>query len=186
MTQEEYERVMGNNPSKFQGNRARPVEHISWDDAAEFCRRLSELPEEKAGMRRYGLPTEAQWEYACRAGSTTRYCFGDEELALDEYAWYAANSGDETHSVGEKKPNAWGLFDMHGNVWQWCADCAGWDYYRQSPEDDPQGPSSGEGRVFRGGAFRHHPYDLRSAFRYLERPVVRTDDIGFRVARTCD
>ena len=128
VTQEEYQRVMGSNPSKFQDPR-KPVEHVSWDDAVEFCGRLSELAGEKAAKRRYALPTEAQWEYACRAGTTTRWYSGDEVAGLDQVAWFGKNAGGMTHAVGQKAPNAWGLYDMHGNVWQWCQDSFDKGYY---------------------------------------------------------
>ena len=123
-----------------------PVVNVSWNDAAAFCQWLSR----KEG-KEYRLPTEAQWEYACRAGSTTRYSFGDDATSLGEYAWYAGNSGSKTHPVGEKKPNAWGLYDMHGNVWEWCADWFAADYYAKSPTNDPVGPDSGASRVVAWG-----------------------------------
>ena len=124
VTQEQWGAVMGNNPSYFKGPK-KPVEQVSWDDCQQFLRKLNAIS--VAGEGRFQLPTEAQWEYACRAGSTTRYCFGDEESRLGEFAWYNVNSGEQTHRVGEKKPNAWGLYDMHGNVWEWCADWFDWD-----------------------------------------------------------
>jgi formylglycine-generating enzyme required for sulfatase activity len=111
VTQGQYQQVMGTNPSYFKGANL-PVEQVSWDDAVEFCKKLSQ----KEG-KTYRLPTEAEWEYACRAGTTTKFSFGDDESQLGEYAWYGKNSGMKTHPVGKKKPNAWGLFDMHGNVW---------------------------------------------------------------------
>ena len=131
VTQEEYQRVMGSNPSKFQGDPKWPVDQVSWDDAIEFCRRLSELPGEKAAKRIYGLPTEAQWEHACRAGTTTRWYSGDDESGLREVAWFSTNAGTQTHAVGEKKPNAWGLYDMHGSVCQWCQDSLDMYFYAQ-------------------------------------------------------
>ena len=137
VTQEQYEAVMGKNPSNFKGQQ-NPVETVSWDEAVEFCKKASE----KAG-KKVRLPTEAEWEYACRAGSKTRFCFGDDDDKLGDFAWYAANSGNTTHPVGQKKPNAWGLYDLHGNVWQWCADRYDAKYYGNSPKTDPTGPAEG-------------------------------------------
>ena len=154
--------------------------------------RLPGVPEEaeREGSRdpalpggKFSLPTEAQWEYACRAGSTTRYCFGDDESRLGEYAWYDENSGDKTHPVGEKKPNAWGLYDMHGNVWEWCQDWYDDGYYAKSPTDDPTGPSTGSCRVIRGGSWDDGARSCRSADRNRNSPGYRLDNLGFRVSR---
>ena len=150
VTQEQWEAVMGNNPSHFKGPK-NPVEQVSWDDCQQFLEQAQREGRPRGG--KFQLPTEAQWEYACRAGSTTRYCFGDDESELGEYAWYDANSGSKTHPVGEKKPNAWGLYDMHGNVWEWCQDWYDGGYYANSPTDDPTGPATGSDRVFRGGGW---------------------------------
>ncbi len=161
--------VASHYPSKGPKN---PVESVSWDDCQQFLKKLNERfrrphpgpPSEGEGEFR--LPTEAQWEYACRAGSTTKYCFGDEESGLGEYAWYAANSGSKTHPVGEKKPNAWGLYDMHGNVWEWCQDWYDGGYYGKSATDDPTGPDTGSDRVIRGGFLPIYAWSCHSAFRY--------------------
>ncbi len=192
VTQGEFEQIMGTNPSTFckSGKRADrlagqdtnrlPVDSVSWDDAAEFCRRLSALPKEQAARRTYRLPTEAEWEYACRAGSTSRWCCGDDEARLEQHAWFRQNSNAMPHPVGEKKPNAFGLYDMLGNMREWCMDHFGFDYYRQSPAIDPLGPPSGN-PVCRGGAFSHGATYLRPAFRHTEKPSHRSLDQGFRV-----
>ena len=145
----EERKVVGQDTKRF------PVENVSWDEAVEFCRRLSALPEETAARRQYRLPSEAQWEYACRAGSTTHYYFGDDAGSLGGYAWYGDNSGGVTHAVGQKRPNGWGLYDMYGNVWQWCADWHGAAYYAESPTDDPIGPPEGPHHANRGGSWNH-------------------------------
>ena len=169
--QGEYEVVMWSNPSGFRGNR-RPIEQVTWYDAKEFCRRLSE----KEGVT-YRLPTEAEWEYACRAGTTTRYYWGDR---IDEdYLWYKDNSGWKTHPVGQKLPNAWGLYDMAGNVWEWCEDWYG--SYSPDEQTDPVGPSSGSSRVLRGSSWYGGTEFVRSANRDLFTPSYRYTNIGFRV-----
>jgi formylglycine-generating enzyme required for sulfatase activity len=180
VTQAQYEQVMGNNPSHFKGGN-NPVEQVSWDDAVEFCQKLSALPEEKAAGRVYRLPTEAEWEYACRAGTTTAYSFGDDETQLSDYAWYDENSGDTPHAVGGKKANAWGLYDIHGNVWEWCSDWYDGDYYKSSPVSDPQGPSEGSSRVPRGGSWPYSARFCRSAYRDFNSPDYRNLDLGFRL-----
>ncbi len=202
VTQEEFERIMGFNPSGFsaQGNRKDavggldtrrfPVEQVSWAEAVEFCRKLSDLPGEKAAHRSYRLPTEAQWEYACRAGSAGRWHFSAasnsfltvaEENLLGRYAWLGWNSSGRPHPVGEKLPNAWGLYDMYGNVWQRCQDYYGKAYYATSPSDDPAGPAVGSQRVCRGGSWCRDAIFARSACRSSDPPEIRIDHMGFRV-----
>jgi formylglycine-generating enzyme required for sulfatase activity len=166
------------NPSYPQTD-AHPVVIVSWNDAAAFCQWLS-----RKESKEYRLATEAEWEYTCRAGSTTRYSFGDEEAALGDYAWWNGNSGGKAHPVGEKKPNDWGLYDMHGNVLEWCADWNDTKYYEKSPKDDPPGPTSGASRVLRGGSWNSRPGSPRSALRLGSSPDFRYDNLGFRVART--
>ncbi len=139
VTQAQWEDVMGSNPSHFQGP-DRPVEGVSWHDAMEFSSELSEME----GLY-YQLPTEAQWEYAARAGTDTEFYFGDDAERLGDYAWYAGNSGEETHPVARKKPNSWGLYDMHGNVWEWCLDW--YAEYTPGLSVDPRGPHEGERRL---------------------------------------
>jgi len=176
VTQKQYKAVMGNNPSNFKGDNL-PVENVSWDDTVEFCRKLSQ----KEG-KTYRLPTEAEWEYACRAGTTTRFSFGDSDSGLDGYAWYSNNSGSKTHPVGQKNPNAFGLYDMHGNVWEWCQDWYGRSYYSNSPAVDPQGPDSGKARMLCGGSWGYNPWFCRSASRDWSSPDYRSSNLGFRVA----
>ena len=186
VTQAQYEKVMGKNPSHFQGaivgneNADLPVENVSWHDAVEFCKKLSDLPEEKKAGRVYRLPTEAQWEYACRAGSKTTYSFDDEEGLLPEYGWFNRNSSNRTHTVGLLEPNAWGLYDMHGNVWEWCSDW--YDEYPKGAVSDPTGPKQGSIRVYRGGCWYFGAAICRSAIRYGNSPVDRVISIGFRLA----
>jgi formylglycine-generating enzyme required for sulfatase activity len=174
VTQEQYQQVLGTAPACFIGQNL-PVENVSWDDAQEFCKKASERT--NLMVR---LPTEAEWEYACRAGTTTRFCSGDADADLESVAWYGANSGGTTHAVGQKKPNAWGLYDMHGNVFEWCAD----SYANYSAESvtDPQGPTQGECRVLRGGSWFFNPRLCRSTSRDVLNPVFRGRNIGFRVA----
>jgi formylglycine-generating enzyme required for sulfatase activity len=187
VTQGQYEKVMGTNPSHFQKRVIRksdssmyPVEQVSWEDAGEFCKKLSELPEEKKAGRVYRLPTEAEWEYACRAGSKTAYSFGASSKSLGDYAWFGGNSGEQTHPVGEKKANAWGLYDMHGNVFEWCSHW--YDEYPKSAVSDPVGPAEGSFRVDRGGSWLSEAADCRSAFRGRDYPSNRSNSLGFRVA----
>jgi len=178
VTQRQWEAVMGNNPSTFRGPQ-NPVENVSWEDCQAFLRKLNERAA-RSGAK-FSLPTEAQWEYACRAGSTSTYCFGDAPEGLGEYAWFADNSGGTTHPVGRKKPNAWGLYDMHGNVFEWTADWYAWNYYSASPVEDPPGASSSYGRSERGGCWDTPASDCRAAFRDPEGEWVGDLTGGFRV-----
>jgi formylglycine-generating enzyme required for sulfatase activity len=186
VTQAQYEKVIGKNPSRFQGaivgneNADLPVENVSWHDAVEFCKKLSDLPEEKKAGRVYRLPTEAQWEYACRAGGETAYSFGESSESMCDYAWFDENSRFQTHPVGQKKPNAWGLYDMHGNVFEWCSDRLG--EYPKGAVSDPAGPEEGSDRVFRGGGWHYEAADCRSANRDGDAPSIRDGVLGFRVA----
>ncbi|MBU6238499.1 MAG: formylglycine-generating enzyme family protein [Planctomycetes bacterium] len=178
---------MGANPSYFQKRVIRksdssmyPVEQVSWEDAVEFCKKLSDLPEEKKAGRVYRLPTESEWEYACRAGTTTGYCSGDDESRLAEYAWFYRNSNNQTHPVGEKKSNPLGLYDMHGNVWEWYSDWYG--NYPSVAVADPVGPKEGSDRVYRGGGWYLMAAGCRSARRRRIAPSHRDLLTGFRVA----
>jgi formylglycine-generating enzyme required for sulfatase activity len=180
VTQGQYRAVTGQIPSYLKGSDDLPVEGVSWKDATEFCERPSELEKRRFGGARYRLPTEAEWEYACRAGSSTQYSFGADTASLAEYAWFKGNSDDKAHPVERRRPNAWGLYDMYGNVWERCSDWYGADYYGLSPVADPRGPSQGEARVLRGGCWVNEPSVIRSALRGYNPPPDRT---GFRVAR---
>jgi len=195
VTNEEYQHVMGTKPgsdsAKDKKTERFPLGPRSWDPTMEFCLRLSELPAEKAAGRQYRLPTEAQWEYACRAGSTGRFSFSscpkpiptdDDEKVLSDYGWYHGNSGGQPHAVGEKRPNAWGLYDMHGNMWEWCWDWYDKDYYSKSPVDDPQGPEKGLTCVVRGGNFADLARASRSAARFSYSPIFAFSRFGFRVS----
>ena len=198
VTQAQYKKIMGKNPSHFQGdavaerhpetNRVvkdvdsanHPVEQVSWEDAVEFCQRLSALPEEKKAGRVYRLPTEAEWEYACRAGSQMAYSFGSDEKSLVNFGWYDSNSKGMTHAVGLKKANAWGLYDMHGNVWEWCADRYG--KFPKGSATDPSFTEEGWYRVDRGGGWRGDAVLCRSAVRSGDEPSDPDYNLGFRVA----
>ena len=184
VTQERYKQVMARNPSYFVRGGAYPVEMVSWDDAQAFCRKLS-----AKDNKTYRLPTEAEWEYACRAGSDTRFSFGDSDSGLDKFAWYRQNARIHTHAAGRKRSNTWGLYDMHGNVWEWCADWYAKDYYGRSPASDPPGPAEDQAtpymgqphRVVRGGAWDTPPFNCRSAHRMHKPPQTRETGVGFRV-----
>jgi formylglycine-generating enzyme required for sulfatase activity len=174
VTQAVWEALMGSNPSEFRGANL-PVENVSWLDAQEFIEKLNARNDDYI----YRLPTEAEWEYACRAGSSGNYAG-----KLDQVAWYDDDSGNTTHPVGKKQPNAWGLYDMHGNVFEWCQDWYDGNYYAESPTVDPQGPQSGSFRVKRGGSWVFPAAFSRSAARDLYSPVYQFNFLGFRVVRT--
>ncbi|MFO1001345.1 MAG: formylglycine-generating enzyme family protein [Planctomycetaceae bacterium] len=178
VTQTEYEQLTGENPSEFKGPQ-NPVENVSWTKAEEFCRKLSELPKEKSAGRLYRLPTEAEWEYACRAGADTVFSFGDDDSVMTNFAWIEQNSEKKSHAVGQKAPNSWGLFDMHGNVFEWCSD---WhDEYTSESVIDPVGPASGSARLARGGSWLHEPYHCRASTRVWNPPANYSNVQGFRI-----
>jgi formylglycine-generating enzyme required for sulfatase activity len=179
VTNAQWKHVMGTLPSHGQEDKG-PVEQVSWDDAVDFCAKLSALPAERKAGRVYRLPTEAEWEYACRAGAKTNYSFGDDESWLGDHGWFDGNSENQTHAVGQKQPNPWGLYDMHGNVWEWCSDWCG-DYSKGSVTD-PCGAASGSRRVTRGGSCSSPAARCRSAFRYGLDPSCRIRSVGFRLA----
>jgi formylglycine-generating enzyme required for sulfatase activity len=176
VTQTQWTAIMQTNPSGCQGE-PHPVENVSWEDIQQFIHRLNA----KEGGRPYRLPTEAEWEYAARAGSTTAYGFGHEARQLHEYAWYKANSGGKTHPVGQLKPNAWGLYDMQGNVWEWVQDWYG--LYAAGAILDPQGPQSGSARVRRGGSWSTGVESCRIAKRDGIAPGRLLTSLGFRLLR---
>jgi formylglycine-generating enzyme required for sulfatase activity len=201
VTQEQYTKVAHLNGSHFKDPQ-RPVEMISWANAAMYCNQRSKAEglepcydENTAACNfaanGYRLPTEAEWEYACRAGSSTPYPFGDDPRQLPQHAWYAENSGKTTHLVGKCEPNAWGLFDMLGNVAEWCNDVYSEDYYKHSPAENPRGPADGEKYVLRGGAWSATAEVCRPDFRVGQEPGFQDacfhgDAIGFRCVRAAN
>jgi formylglycine-generating enzyme required for sulfatase activity len=178
VTQREWKAVMGdnNNPSTFNGDDL-PVELVSWDDVQEFIKKFNE----KEGTDKYRLPSEAEWEYACRAGTTTRYSFGDDESKLDDYGWYNKNSDGKTHPVGQKEHNPWGLYDMHGNVWEWVQDEWHSNYDGAHTDGSAWETGDGAGRVIRGGSWNGLARYCRSANRGPDAPRYRRDGLGFRI-----
>lgn len=183
VTQGEYEALMGQNPSHFTGDPQRPVEKVTHVDATRYCAQLT-AREQAAGRLPagyvYRLPTEAEWEYACRAGSTNYFTFGDDDASADRYAWTQENSDGSSHPVGLKAPNPWGLHDVHGNVWEWCED-----WFADFPTNaviDPVGPSTGKFKVFRGGGWGHEAKFARAANRFMMPPSNGIYFVGFRVA----
>lgn len=182
ITQKQWKEIMGSNPSVFQGDDL-PVESLTWHDVQEFVGRLNA----KSGAR-YRLPTEAEWEYACRAGSPFLFATGqgNEFLHLEnlgEFAWYRVNDENRTHPAGQKRPNAWGLHDMHGNVWEWCQDSYDPGYYKRAPAVDPHHDGPLTERVFRGGSWFLGPAHLRAAFRGFNLATFRSPYVGFRLVR---
>jgi formylglycine-generating enzyme required for sulfatase activity len=196
VTQGQYQAVMGANPSHFEGSDDLPVEKVSWLDAVEFCNKLSEREKRTpfyrindaqvttVGGNGYRLPTEAEWEFACRANCASLYPFGDDAGKLGEHAWYVGNAEGKTHPVGQKLPNARGLFDMLGNVWEWSGDGYDVTYYASSPPADPPGATGGSHRVIRGGSWVLSARDCRPASRGWVAPDFRSEYLGFRLAAT--
>ncbi len=197
VTQKQYAEVIGSNPSSFPGNYSNPVDNVSWLDAVQFCNLLSDREglEQcytlQSGMtwvcdfdkKGYRLPTEAEWEYACRAGTLTDYYTGATASALDKAGWFVGNTAGATDPVGLKLPNTFGLYDMHGNVWEWCWDLYGG--YGADPLTDPAGPpDTGQNHVARGGAWDTDAYYCRYSFRSSSAPNFRNNNLGFRIART--
>ena len=199
LTQKAYTALMGKNPSKFKSP-DHPVERVSWRSAVLYCNArsfkdgLEPCYDSKTlkcnfAANGYRLPTEAEWEYACRAGTTGAYSFGADVGRLGRYAWHRANAAKTTHPVGRKGASPWGLCDMHGNVWEWCHDVYSEKYYRQTASDNPHGPPSGEERVLRGGSWRARPPSCRSVTRNSETPAFvdacfGTEAYGFRCVRS--
>jgi formylglycine-generating enzyme required for sulfatase activity len=183
VTQAVYHSAIGENPACFNGDEQRPVESVSWTEATNYCAKLTDQ-ERRAGRLpagyAYRLPTEAEWEYACRAGTTTRFSYGDDPgySQLGKYAWHGANSDGTTHIVGQKLANPWGLYDMHGNVWQWCGDWYG--AHPGGSVTDPWGPTTGSVRVVRGGSWSFAARACRAASRYGPWPGAWGCLIGFR------
>jgi formylglycine-generating enzyme required for sulfatase activity len=177
VTQEQYEKVTGSNNSESKGSNL-PIEMVSWNEAVKFCTKLAQ-----SEGKLYRLPTEAEWEYACRAGSAGKYCFGDDDNRLKGYAWYSGNSGGKTHPVGEKTKNAFGLYDMHGNVLEWCQDWYASDWYSKASEEKRWNDSYGDKnrRVIRGGSYSSGPAGCRSASRDYLAPDIRIYNVGFRL-----
>lgn len=176
VTQAQWAAVMGTHPSFFNGRQSHPVEQVSWEDCQKFIERLNTM-----GIGSFRLPTEAEWEYAARAGTKSAFHWGDYGDTAGEYAWFEGNSQGQTHEVGTRKPNAWGLHDMAGNVYEWCQDWMG--NYRADRQTDPRGPFSGSFRVYRGGSWYTSAVFCRSALRYGSSPSSRRANLGFRLAR---
>ena len=180
ITQEEWNVVMGYNPSYFTGDQRLPVERVTWHEVQDFI----EIVNSWVGDAYFRLPTEAEWEYAARAGTTTEYVFGDAENTLGDYGWFDLTSASQSQTVGGLLPNAWGVYDVHGNVSEWIQDWYSDLYYDSSPSTDPSGPESGSRRVRRGGSWQHGASYLRSASRGSNMSNYRSSNLGFRLLRT--
>ncbi|MCI0538386.1 MAG: formylglycine-generating enzyme family protein [Verrucomicrobiales bacterium] len=183
VTQKDYLEVMGKNPSYFTGDPNRPVEKVSHSDAVAYCAAVTNRERESGRLPiqyEYRLPSEAEWEYACRAGTTNLFSFGDAATEADQYAWTTETSDGTSHPVGQKRPNPWGLYDIHGNVWEWCLD---W-FAQYPPTDtrDPSGPAQGKFKVFRGGGWNQEIQFARSANRFMMAPASGIHFVGFRIA----
>jgi len=172
VTQKQWQTIMGDSPSNFRGDN-HPVEQVSWDDVQKFIIRLN-----RQSGQHYRLPTEAEWEYAARSGGKQEKYAGGSDV--DAVAWYSSNSGGKTHPVGQKQANGLGLYDMSGNVWEWCSDWYDGNYYSNSPRNNPQGPSTGSDRVYRGGCVGSYPKFVRSAYRSGSSPDNRGNCFGLR------
>ena len=188
VTQGQWQKVMGTEPwegqSFVQADKDCPTSCVDWNDATAFCQRLTDTDHTNGELpagEGYRLPTEAEWEYACRAGTITAFSFGNDEQQLGNYGWFSGNVFSYPHAVGMKKPNPWGLYDMHGNVMEWCSD---WYDRKLSGGTDPVGPGGGSRRVLRGGSWGIFPDSCRSASRHYVVPSYRLYNLGFRVARS--
>jgi len=175
ITQDQYQAVMGKNPSKLKGN-DKPVNRVDWDGSQAFCKRLSEQLKQT-----FRLPTEAEWEFACRAGTTTAYYSGDTNKDLDRIGWYTGNSKGTLHPVGQKEPNAFGLYDMQGSILQWCLDRYDDDTYSKSTVEDPQGPATGALRATRGGAWSTPAWMCKSGVTFGAESDDQSVGIGIRI-----
>ena len=176
VTQGQWLGIMGYNPSEFKGDLQRPVEEVSWGDCQEFIKRLNA----KTG-KKYRLPTEAEWEYAARGGKYSKGYKYAGSNDIEKVAWYWDNADGTTHTVGKKQANELGLYDMSGNVWEWCSDWYGKDYYGKSPLSNPQGPTNGKYRVLRGGSWINDAVLCRATYRILIIPSIRFSSYGLRL-----